>query len=259
MSQTTHQPITTPAAPPPQVAGHVARFQAFHGAVCQSALSLKLAKYFAGLEVNALYDLHHELYGELRGRPATSEIPEHPSGISETVEDFLETHLGVTSRTARKYRNFFLAINQANPEIAARLTGAWKTLALPAEAEAGAESAQPSEQLLAAATPQGCTLDADALQAICAHADEWGLHELFERPSKDVTPQAPDAPEKQAEKAALLKFWTESIIRRLDNQEYLRLPPSALEAVATKMEEHLKRAKEVLEQKKTKKAGKGRK
>lgn len=238
-----------------ELTGHISRFQAFHGLVCKSALEIKLAKYFAGLEVNALYDLHREQYGETRGRPLAEGNTESTSVIS--LEDFLEQHLNVTARTARKYRNHFLSVTSSAPETAERLNGTWRKLALKGD-PATDDSALSITSLQAVGT-----LHADVMQALCAHADEWGLNELFEAPQRDVTPPSEpepgdDSADKKAKKAAMVAFWTVGLIKRFDQDEYLRLPATQLEAVVNKMEEAAKKAREVLAAKKAKKGGKGK-
>lgn len=252
-----------PAAPKPQpedpAAAHASRFAIFHGLACKSALELKLAKYYAGLEVNALCDLHEELYGETRGRPAGSEKTEGASVIS--METFLEERLGVTARTARKYRAHFLDIAQNAPEIADKLNETWRQITAQLTETAGSpKRLQAGQELRLTALPQGCQpLPAEVLQAVCEHADEWGLYELFQAPARDVTPMPEEeSSRKKLERAALVKFWSESLVRRLENQELHRLPAPILEAVITKMEEAAKRAREALAEKTSKKKG-GRK
>ena len=236
-----------------QLTAHIGRFKTFHGIVCRSALEMKLAKYFAGLEVNALVDLHREMHGETRGQFAEESKTERPSVL---LEPFLEQHLGVTARTARKYRGFFQSIGSESPEIADKLNDFWVRMTLPAA------SGEASGETQLAVSGVMSKLPAETLHAICTHADEWGLHELFGVPERDVTPPDPDehddSERKKAEKAALMKFWTESIIRRLDNEELHRLPPASLEAVITKMETAMTKAREVLAAKTAKKKG-GRK
>lgn len=234
-------PAGDTAAAAPDFSPHVQRFKTFHLHVCKSTVELKLAKYFAGLEVNALYDLHAQIHGETRGRPSSKEIVETTSTIS--LNDFLEEHLGVTSRTARTYRNFFLATASNAPEIADKLNEVWSgQLALPS-------SDSTSLQTL-------CTSHAEMLHTLAKSPDEFGLHELFEIPQRDVSPKDPDedndSQRKKAERAALVKFWSESLVRRLENQELHRLPAPVLEAVVVKMEEAAKAARETLATKKNK-------
>jgi hypothetical protein len=256
MSKAT-QPIIT-AQDDTALEAHVGRFKVFHGLVCKSALELKLAKYYAGLEVHALCDLHEEMHGQLRGRPAKGEIPDSLSGIS--LEAFLEERLGVTARTARRYRGFFQSIASEAPDTADKLNATWHQLTGGEEAKALPKPAEVQTALMTA--KGGKPMPEEVLQVVCKHSDEWGLHELFEMPQRDVTPPAADPDEdndsgrKKAEKAALLKFWAESLVRRLENEELHRLPAPALEAVITKMEEAAKKAREVLAGKTAKKKGK---
>lgn len=262
MSKRPNQLTTPPAEAAPAedaAAPHISRFQTFHGLACKSALELKLAKYFAGLEVNALCDIYAETTGITPGKRTDLQPPDSLSGGS--LETFLEDRLGVSARTARRYRAHFLSITSDAPEIADKLNATWHQLT------GGQESpkALPAGQELSLVTPpQGCqALSAEVMQAVCKHADEWGLHELFEPPQRDVTPpKDPDedneSARKKAERAALVKFWSESLVKRLENEEMHRLPAPVLEAVVTKLEDAAKRARETLAAKAAKKKG-GRK
>lgn len=254
MSKAQPQAIT-PAQDTADFDAHVGRFKVFHGLVCKSALELKLAKYFAGLEVHALCDLHAEVYGETRGQFSTQSKTDRLSALP--LEAFLEQRLGVTARTARRYRAFFQSVAAEAPETADKLNATWHQLT------GGEESKKlllPADVGTAIMTAKGGKpLPEEVLQAVCKHSDEWGLHELFEAPQRDVTPPSADPDEnndsarKKAEKAALVKFWTEGLVRRLENEELHRLPAPALEAVITKMEEAAAKAREVLAGKTTKK------
>lgn len=232
---------------------HVSRFSLFHGLVCKSVLEIKIAKYFAGLEVNALYDLHKELHGETRGgdHRATEEESKTEGPSVLKLEDFLEEHLHVTARTARKYRDHFLSIVSEAPKIAEKLNGTWKQMALGEGQQVDAES------LSVTSLQSASILNAEAMQIICDHADEWGLNELFETPQRNVTPSEDDeddhGQDKKAKRAALLKFWTEALVKRLDQDEMHRLPVPALEAVINKMEEATKKGRELLAAKAAKK------
>lgn len=246
-----------PEAAPDNVdlTAHVGRFKTFHGIVCRSALEMKLAKYFAGLEVNALCDLYDEKVGICPGKRTDLEPSDSLSAGS--LETFLEEHLGVSARTARRYRGFFQSIGSEAPEIADKLNDFWQKMTLPAKAS------EASTETQLAVSGVMSKLPAETLHAICTHADEWGLHEIFKTPERDVTPEpdpdeSNDSQRKKAEREALLKFWTESLVRRLDNEELHRLPAPSLEAVITKMESAMKKAREALAAKAAKKKG-GRK
>lgn len=248
-----------PSKPEDAVTAHASRFAIFHGLACKSALELKLAKYYAGLEVNALCDLHEEMYGETRGQFSAESKNDRLSTLP--LQAFLEQRLGVTYRTAHRYKCHFLSIAQDAPEIADKLNETWHQItAQLAETAAGPKKLQAGQELRLTALPQGCQpLPAEVLQAVCSHADEWGLYELFEPPARDVTPvPEEESGRKKLERAALVKFWSESLVRRLENQELHRLPAPILEAVITKMEEAAKRAREALAEKTAKKKG-GRK
>lgn len=229
----------TPPAPPSAIEDHVARFKLFNAALCKSALELKLAQYFAGLEVNALYDLHLEQHGGAQpGR--RSDLAQ---AARQSLEEFLEQHLDVTARTARKYRALFLSITSTSPALADRLTGWWRS-----------KLALPSGKTSPTALQTLCKEHADALHELATAADEFGLHELFLKPERDVTPpRGSDVPPPDAKLDALVKFWMESVTRRLENEELHRLPPTVLEAVVAKMEAATQRAREVLASKQNRK------
>lgn len=219
--------LTTPATPNDAVAQCAARFHHFHSAACRGVLEIKLAQYFAGLEVSALYDLHGELHGETRGGDHAKDAP--------TLESFVEESLKVTARTARKYRGLFLSIAAEAPKIADKLNGAWKTLTLAAPASDAAEGST------AITLPTAQTFDAATLQAVCTHADEWGLNELFDVPLKDAGGSTVDeidsASDKAAQKARIAKFWLTDLTRRALQNEFLKLPRAQKEALLTTLEE----------------------
>jgi hypothetical protein len=221
-----------------------ARFHQFHGAACRGALEIKLLQYFAGLEVSRLYDLHLEIYGETRGGDHAKDAP--------TLERFVEESLNVTARTARKYRGLFQSVAADQPAIADKLNGTWHklTLAAPASAESGGSSAL--------TLPSASTFDADTLHAICKHADEWQLHELFDIPTKDAGGVSVDeldaASDKHAAKMRIAKFWLTDFTRRALNNEYLKLPRAQKEALLTTLEETTQALKASLQTKGGKKA-----
>lgn len=243
------------AEPAPAAEAHIARFKVFHGMACKSALELKLAKYFAGLEVNALCDLHAELHGETRGQFSEKSKTERLSvlvGERQNLEAFLEEKLGVTARTARTYRAFFRSTALEAPQIADKLNGWWQAQALPADASAAKGAA--SSALAPASLQTLCATHAETIQALALAPDEFGLHELFQTPEgRDVTPPKADDPREKAKAAAIVEFWSRHFIRRLHNQELHRLPANILEAVTTEMEDAAKRAREVLTQRQAKK------
>lgn len=231
----------------------IARFRAFHEAARGSVISLKLAKYFAGIEVQTLADLHADTYGETRG--TDNEGP--------TLSQYLEDALGVTYRTAHRYRTHFLSCTQHAPQIADKLTAWWTKWKDSSEApqaiEAPAKPKGKGKAALATTAPQPqaltlhevCKLTADDLQSLISHADEWGLNELFEAPLKDVTPPTDPTPKASADQIErLAKFWLSDLSRRALNNEFLKLPKPQREALLTTLEEATDKLKHSLNGKK---------
>lgn len=239
----------------------VTRFRAFHEAAKGSVVALKLAKFFAGIEVQTLCDIHAETFGETRGKPSDDEKWTGVSTIS--LGDFLEQQLGVTDRTARRYKNHFLTCTQDKPELAEKLRKWWlkwkddAALQLgPAEDQAKGK-AKPGETQMVTAGPTAlalhevCNLAAKDVQDLLDHADDWGLHELFEVPVKDVTPPSPEDPQDGAgqddPKQRLAKFWLKEFCRRALNNEFLKLRRQDKEALLTTFEEAVTKLKSSLD------------
>lgn len=248
-----------------EAAASVIRFQAFHGAAKGSAMALKLAKFFAGVEVQTLCDLHKEEHGETRGGDQKSDTAKTKrTGLSIlTLADFLEDALDVTDRTARRYRQFFESVTQEKPELAAKLRKWWLSWKEKAALELAPGAAPKAlgkgkgkgkgkgAQLVTTgpatmALHEACGLAAKDVQALVEHADEFGLHELFERPLKNVTPDdEPPAPP-PADKDALAKFWLKDFQRRAMNNEFLKLPKQSREALLATWEEATTKLKDSL-------------
>ena len=210
----------TKALATPQVQECAARFHAWQGFAKQGATALKLAQYFAGLEVHELYALHHELHGETRGG----------DGTAMTLSEFIEHHLTVTDRTARKYRNWFLSVSAPaeNAKLVKRLNDWWKdhqTAPLPENATK-ARDAKPLPAIPA--------VDQADFQAILAAPDEWGLSELFEAPAKAA--KEPEENAAQAPKNSIVHYWINQFIPRLSKRDFLQLPKATRERLATEME-----------------------
>lgn len=239
----------------PEVTACVARFRALQGALKQSVLGTKLLKYFLGLEVKRLCALHGELHGEQRGGDVKSDDAKiKTDSLSVLVGPWLENQLGVTERSCYRYRNFFesLTTSNANEATVKKLNAWWndwqeKTTAqllTDAKAKKGKGSA------LALSDSAAALLAESDLKTILDHPDEWGLHELFEEPLKDVTPQDDDSAEDDDNAAdrkhKLIKFWCGDLLKRLGNNEFLRLPKPQLETLTTELEEALHKAKDRL-------------
>ncbi len=237
----------------------VARFRVMHEAAKGSVMALKLAKFFAGIEVQTLCDIHDEEHGETRGRPAASEINDTPLSLISAGE-FLEDSLGVTKRTAYRYRAHFVSCTQDKPELAEKLRKWWlkwkdeAALSLPA-AEVGTKKGtkKGTGQLVTTAAHtlalhEVCNLAAKDMQDLLDHADAWGLHELFEKPVKDVTPPSDEADDdgRDDAKERLAKFWLKDFSRRALNHEYLKLRKQDREALLTTWEEATNKLKDSL-------------
>jgi hypothetical protein len=245
----------------------VSRFKAFHEAARGSVLALKLAKFFAGIEVQTLCDLHAEQVGETRGGDMKSEEAESKrTGVSVlNLESYLEQQLGVTSRTARRYKNHFLNCTQDRPELADKLRKwwlGWKAQTTPELAESESDAAPKTKgkkgelvtiaPLQPLALQEVCNLAAKDVQQLLDQADDWGLHELFEVPLKDVTPPTEEEIEviQDGAKQKLAKFWLKDFARRVGNNEFLKLRRQDKEALLTTWEEAVDKLKDSLKGKK---------
>ena len=250
-----------------EAAACVSRFRAFHETVKGNVLYMKLAKFLGGIEVQTLCDLHGEMYGETRGGDHKTD------SLSVLLETFLEERLEVTARTARRYKNHFLSCTQEKPELAAKLVAWWKgwkesaalTLTQAAPAPTPTGKGKKSEALVnAAAAPSAlalhevCNLAANEVQELLDHADAWGLHELFEKPLKDVTPPAETGEDDTGPgldaKERLAKFWLKDFCRRALNNEFLKLRRQEKEALLITFEEATLKLKSSLEGKGARKA-----
>lgn len=237
-------------------------FHAVHTGIKGDALAMKLKMFFAGLLVNELKEIHFETFGETRGRPSEEEKGKAVSTIS--VNGFLESHLHVTARTCRNYHAFWQSVTQSTlhagavqalnkwwvehrPSIAA-LSGPTEK---PGKGKAKADSLTDTTTQSAFISLRGGSIVAKDLEALLEEADTLGLHELFERPTKDVTPDVVEKlEEKQKDKQLelALQFWgpQSPLQKRLMKKEYLHLPPQIREALATTLEEALHEIKDTL-------------
>lgn len=232
------------------------RFAFFQEGMKGSVTMLKLMKYFAGLEVGTLRDLHQEIFGETRGSGEGAEM---------TLEAWLESKLEVTSRTARRYHTFFMEVAQNHPQAAEALNGWWKENAAKALEEIRQPAPEPQDAKKAkdAATTSAAlvTLPAAAMQSLCKQAagvlqdllgasDEDDLCSFFDKPERDITPPDEAAPVTASpDKKQKLISWWHDFARRAKQNEFLRLPKRELEAVATTLEEAAQQAKEALKKK----------
>jgi hypothetical protein len=244
--------------PTPELTQLTTAFQVIHTGIKGDALALKLKMFFGGLLVNELTEWHRENIGETRGRPGAEEI--NPTVGFISVQAWLEEQIGVTRSTAHRYRSFWRSISESTVHAGAvKALNAWwlehkPALALPAPEKGKAKkdalaTTATAQQML---NMQSCSnLLAEDLQSLLEEADELGLHELFEKPTKDVTPEVIEKLEegqkdKQLELA--LQFWGPQgqIIKRLNRKDYLHLPKREKEALVSTLEEALEELKDTL-------------
>jgi hypothetical protein len=220
-----------------EVTQSVARFQMFQGAIRGTASMMKLARYFAGLEIQTLRDLHSDLFGETRGG-------DH-SGAEMTLEDWLEDKLQVTARTASRHFAFFSTVAMHHPEIAEKLNVWWTKNRAECLNDGPAKPAKPTKRKTKAkATPAALALlPAPAMQSLYIEAaavlqdllgveDDTDIASFFEVPMKsaggdDASTPAAEPPSK---KHKLIQAWHD-FQRRALAKEYLRLPKDELEAL----------------------------
>jgi hypothetical protein len=228
-----------------EVSAAIARFAVFHGALRGTGAMMKLARYFAGLEVQTLRGLFHDLYGETRGGTGEADI---------TLGEWLEDKLQVTERTARRHLDFFQGIAMHRPEIADKLNAWWtknragclEASATPAKAS---KAKKPTKKAAAAASAALVLMPAPALQSLCIeaaailqdllmHEDETDIHGFFELPMKnaggDETNTAP--PEAPSKKHKLVMWWTD-FQRRAISKEWAKLPKGELETLKLTVDE----------------------
>lgn len=237
----------------------VSRFKAFHESIKGNVLALKLGKFFGGIEVQTLCDLHSEIYGETRGGSKNDRLSLLPQA------EFLEQHLNVTRRTAYRYRAHFLSCTQDRPELADKLRKwwlGWKIETMPQLSESESDAAPKTKSkkgeivtvapLQPLALQEVCNLAAKDVQQLLDQADDWGLHELFEVPLKDVTPPTEEEIEviQDGAKEKLAKFWLKDFARRAGNNEFLKLRKQDKEALLVTLEEALDKLKDSLKGKK---------
>lgn len=258
-----HFPPSTTNNQNSEAAACVSRFKAFHEAARGSVLALKLAKFFAGIEVQTLCDLHEEEHGKTQGQRSDLDLV---TGVSRSSQaDYLEQHLNVTKRTAYRYRAHFLSCTQDRPELADKLRKwwlNWKSEVTPqlfdSESNAAPKAKGKKGELITItplqplALQEVCNLAAKDVQSLLDHADDWGLNELFEVPLKDVTPPTEEEIEviQDNHKERLAKFWLKDFARRAGNNEFLKLRKQDKEALLVTWEEALDKLRDSLKGKK---------
>lgn len=206
----------------------VARFSYCHKLAQVRGLQFKLSAYFAGMEVQTLAELH----GVSQGKGKDGE----PWGA------YVQRMLNIPYSTAQRYRAHYQSIASEHGGIAIKLNNHWLRIT----------SGEECAALISGGDDKAHAVDlpAKALQSICDHADEWGLHALFAKPERDVTPDdgddGDDTENARARRKALVMFWNDQVLRRMAADEYLRLPKAQLAAFATRAEEAAKKAREAL-------------
>ena len=239
-----------------------AAFQAVQNGIKGDALSMKLKMFFAGLLVNELREIHFEMFGETRGRPSEEERGKSISTIS--VNDWLESHLGVTARTCRNYFNLWLSITQStlHADAVQRLNNWWtdhrpslQTLTESVEKAGKGKPKADSKSLTpthaAFGTLAAAGIIAGDLTALLEEADTLGLHELFERPTKDVTPEEVTKHQDKSQDRQLelaLSYWGPQgqVIKAINRKAYLHLPKAEREALANTLQEALEEINQTL-------------
>lgn len=231
-------------------------FNALQTGIKSDALAMKLKMFYAGLLVNELTDHFRLEHGETRGGDQSKRKAENDFRVAPlTLERFLEDALGVTARTCRNYRNFWenCTVSTKHEKAVKALNLAWtnhlQTLQLEAPKKAGKGKGQgKASQPLALTLHQPSKSFAEDVQELLLEADDLGLHELFELPVKDVTPDddddSPEPPPPNKDK--LIKFWITEFGRRLTRKEYMRLPKASRETLATDWEQALLELKDSL-------------
>lgn len=238
-AEKTSKAVKAHAADTPE-AQAVARFSYCHKLAQVRGLQFKISAYFAGMEVHTLAELH----GVSQGKAKEG---------GEPWGEYVVRVLGIPYSTAQRYRSHYQSIASQHGGIAIKLNNHW--LKLTSGSESAAMLSDGDEQAHAVSLPE------NALQTICEHADEWGLSEIFAKPQRDVTPEGEGGGDNgsdsaKARKKALLSFWADQVLRRMAQDEYLRLPKAQLAAFATRAEEAAKKAREALGSPAKKKGGK---
>lgn len=228
-------------------------FNALQTGIKADALAMKLKMFYAGLLVNELTEHFRLEHGETRGGDQTKCKTETDIRFAPaTLESFLEDALGVTARTCRNYRNFWenCTTSTKHDKAVKALNLAWtnhlQTLQLSAPVKTGKGKGKAAQPLALSLHEPSKSFAAD-VQELLIEADDLGLHELFEVPAKDVTPDdSEDPPEPADNKNKLIKFWITDFGRRLTRKEYLRLPKPQREALAADWEQSLHELKDSL-------------
>lgn len=247
-----------PVLPKPML---IASFSALQQGIKGDALAMKVKMFFAGLLVRELSETFRAEHGETRGGDQKSEAARTKGDANVTfAAEHLKTHLeealGVSYRTCCRYRRFWedVTTSDRHAKAVAALNAVWLQHSEQHLLTAPAKGAKAAKAQALALHEAGSVL-AEQVQELLTEADEFGLHELFEQPEKDVTPDAtPDADDETAadRKHKLIRFWCGDLLKRLGNNEFLRLPTPQLETLTTELEEALAKAKDRLNTKKGK-------
>lgn len=211
----------------------IARFAFCHRLAQTRGLQFKLAAYFAGLEVATLSDLHEVSQGKAAKN-------------GEAWGAFVPRALGIPYSTAMRYKAHYSSMATEHAAIAKKLNSHWLKLT----------DGTGTAKLLTSGGEDAVNADltATALQDMCDHADEWGLHEIFAKPAKETDTGGDDDDDEETKrrKNPLVDFYARQLMQRFASQEYLRLPKAQLATFATRAEEAAKKAREALATPKTK-------
>lgn len=230
----------------------ISTFNTLQNGIKGDALAMKVKMFFAGLLVKELSEIFRAEVGETRGGDRKSDTSKIKGDTDVTFDDtslknYLEEAFGVTYRTCNRYLNFWERTTNSDKhaQAVAALNKVWSHHVESLRLEGPKKGGKPTQTL--ALQEAGMTLAGD-VQELLSEADDLGLHELFELPIKDVTPEPEEeTPETAADKKQkLIKFWCGDLMKRLGNNEFLRLPKPQLETLTTELEEALAKAKERL-------------
>ncbi len=221
------------------------------------ALSMKVKFYFLGLIVNELTEAFRLEHGETRGGDQKSQAV---TFAAEHLKEKLETALDVSYMTCTRYRNFWQDCTHSDKHAKAvkALNGVWtqhvESLKLEAPKSGKSKGGKTNKGATALALFEPGKGFAEAVQGLLEEADDLGLHMLFEKPVKDVTPEGDTEPETPQRKNKLIAFWCEDLARRMSRNEFLRLPKLQRQQLADEWELALTKLKDTLTPKKGAKA-----
>lgn len=211
------------------IAARVSRLAKYHGLVKGRAAEIKLLAFLVGLELKCLRDDLGITSGS-RTDIATSET------VSEVLQgrswdDYIEEECGFTARTARNYITAYENVCLKVPKLADKLIAGCKSSLTSTTAGIMPVTAERVEFLIP---------DPKALEEFCEVADEWSLHELYERPIKrakveeNARQSAAAAAKRKGQ--AVFDFWFDDFAQAAEQKNYLRLPRNHQQQLLQKLE-----------------------